>query len=236
MYKRQDSSSAQENDILDVPTETGNSDEAPINLSPDEVEKPDVSTVKVPIKKSGDKPAENLTVRPHAVTTPAVDSLKPQTGAPLSSTQKTINLLKKYNKFSDGTSVNFEKGSYLICLFSMSCSHCQETYKSMCELNDQMPKTYLINFGREAEQKYFFNQGGNCKYPHKLIGDIGEFKRLLEGKTYPRILYFKDGEIKKDWDVDSYSREKFMKYFGMKDAPKKQDDGGLQLQPGGSPW
>ena len=46
--------------------------------------------------------------------------------------QHTINMLSKYNKFSNGAKINFESGTNLICLFSMTCSHCQEVYKEMC--------------------------------------------------------------------------------------------------------
>ena len=98
-----------------------------------------------------------------------------------------------------------------------------------------MPKTYLINFGAEFEQNYFFKQAGGCKMPYNRMEDFTQFKRLLEGKSYPRILVIKNGDIVRDWDVDTYTREKFMKYFGMTE-PKKKDDGGLNLETGGSPW
>ena len=150
-------------------------------------------------------------------------------------TQNTINLLKKFNSFSDGSKINFESGTSLVCLFSMSCSHCQEVYKEMCELSDQLPKTYLINYGVEFEQSYFFKQAGGCKHPHNLTNNFTEFKRALEGSTYPRIIVFKDGKIARQWDVDTYSRKSFMKFFGMSE-PEKKDEGGLDLQMGESPW
>lgn len=96
---------------------------------------------------------------------------------------------------------------------------------------------YLINYGTEYEQNYFFNQAGDCNHPHTLVGEYPNFKRMLEGKTYPRIVIFKEGKLVQEWDVDSYSKGGFMSYFGLteSDAKSKEDDGGLNLG-GKSPW
>jgi hypothetical protein len=101
----------------------------------------------------------------------------------------------------------------------------------------KLPNLYLINYGTEYEQNYFFKQAGNVKSPHTRTEQYPDFKRMLEGKTYPRMLHIKDGEIAKEWDVDTYEKGPFMRYFGIeKLAETQKDDGGLQLNPGASPW
>jgi hypothetical protein len=106
------------------------------------------------------------------------------------------------------------------------------------KLSKKIPPIYLINYGTEYEQNYFFTQAGSKKDPHHRIDDFTLFKRLLEGKTYPRILCITQGKILKEWDVDSYQKEKFMDHFGIDEVIKKQENNGLQLElnQGNSPW
>ena len=153
-----------------------------------------------------------------------------------SKSQLTIELLNTYAPKTKDQYLNID--TKLVCLFSMTCSHCQEVYKDICQMNstDQMPATYLINYGTEYEQNYFFNQAGTCKHPHSLITEYTDFKRMLEGNTYPRIILFKNGTIVKEWNVDTYEKEGFMTYFGIEEIKEKKEEGGLQLQGGGSPW
>jgi hypothetical protein len=122
----------------------------------------------------------------------------------------------------------------------MTCSHCQEVYADLVAMkaSGKLPNIYLINYGTEYEQNYFFTQAGNVKSPHTRTEEFPDFKRMLEGKTYPRILYVKDGEILKEWDVDTYEKAGFMKYYGIEKLEEKKSDGGLQLElkDGASPW
>ena len=149
---------------------------------------------------------------------------------------KTLKLLYTYAPAIESQSLAY--GSKLVCLFSMTCSHCQEVYKDICQMNSsgKIPSTYLINYGSEYEQNYFFNQAGNCKHPHSLIKEYTDFKRMLEGNTYPRIILFKDGAIAKEWNVDTYEKQGFMDYFGIAEIKEEKEEGGLQLKGGGSPW
>ena len=50
--------------------------------------------------------------------------------------------------------------------------------------------------------------------------------------------YVKDGEILKEWDVDTYEKVSFMKYYGIEKLEEKKSGGGLQLElkDGASPW
>ena len=102
----------------------------------------------------------------------------------------------------------------------------------------KLPLIYLVNYGSEYEQNYFFTQAGSKEDPHYRIDDFTLFKRLLEGKTYPRILYVSQGEIIKEWDVDSYQKKNFMNHFGIRKIEKEEQKNGLQLDlnQGNSPW
>ena len=147
---------------------------------------------------------------------------------------KTKALLIKAGKLSDGKTMNLETGEQLVCLFSMTCGHCQEVYKEICGFSTyaKLPQVYLLNFGKEFEQQYFFNQGGNCNFPYFRTEDYTLFKRMLEGESFPRILVIRDGKIVKTWNLDSYSREGFMKFLSIPEKQPKKD--GLDLQKPGS--
>ncbi len=151
-----------------------------------------------------------------------------------SADEKTKALLMKAGKLSDGKTMNLEKGEQLVCLFSMTCGHCQEVYKEICGFSAyaKMPQVYLLNFGKEFEQKYFFNQAGNCTHPYFRTEDYTLFKRMLEGESFPRILAIKDGKIVKTWNLDTYTRESFMKHYNLTEKPTKKD--GLDLQKPGN--
>ena len=161
---------------------------------------------------------------------PAVKQITPS--------DKTLQLLYTYAPAIE--SQNLTYGSKIVCLFSMTCSHCQEVYADLVAMkaSGKLPDIYLVNYGTEYEQNYFFAQAGNVKSPHTRTEEFPDFKRMLEGKTYPRILYVKDGEILKEWDVDTYEKVGFMKYYGIEKLEEKKSGGGLQLElkDGASPW
>lgn len=127
----------------------------------------------------------------------------------------------------------------LICLFSMTCSHCQEVYRdiSSLKISQNLPSLYLINYGTEYEQNYFFTQADDEQPPHTRIEDFGTFKRLLEGKTYPRLLLVCGNKVLHEWDVDTYEKQPFMDYLGIQAVPTKPKKGlELDLNMGESPW
>lgn len=142
-----------------------------------------------------------------------------------------VSLLKQMGNMSDGQPMKLSKGDVVVCLFSMTCGHCQESYKELCELSAhaKLPKLYLVNYGQEFEQKYFFNQAGNCRHPYVRTEDYTKFNRMLQGKGFPRIIAFKDGKIVQDWNIDTYSKEVFMKHFNIEETHKNAEDG-LNLQ------
>ncbi|MDB4161584.1 hypothetical protein N9772_04375 [Bacteroidia bacterium] len=176
--------------------------------------------------------------------TPTVDEIPdnlPQEVAPVvqqTPGDKTLQLLYTYAPAI--ASQNLAYSSKLVCLFSMTCSHCQEVYRDLSAMKSsgKLPNLYLLNYGTAYEQNYFFTQAGDANDPHTRIEEFSNFKRMLEGKTYPRILYIKDGKILQEWDVDTYEKVGFMKYFGIEKLEEKKEGGGLQLelQDGASPW
>jgi len=189
------------------------------------------------IISSKGKPADkSINEEPKQAVIPEIEpEIKTSAQAPPKPT--TAELILQYAK--NLKSQNLKNGKKIVCLFSMTCSHCQEVYKDICSMsgNDKLPNISLVNYGTEYEQNYFFSQAGNSKHPHSLITDYTDFKRMLEGHTYPRILVFNNGEIAKEWDVDSYTKEDFMQYFGIEKIEEKEESGGgLQLETGGSPW
>ncbi|MFT5512906.1 MAG: hypothetical protein ACI8SE_001305 [Bacteroidia bacterium] len=138
-----------------------------------------------------------------------------------------IPKLLSLGEMSDGNAMVLDKGEVVVCLFSMTCGHCQESYKEMCELSAfaTLPTLYLVNYGADFEQKYFFNQAGNCKHPFIRTEDYTKFNRLLEGKGFPRILALKDGKIVQDWNIDTYTKQVFVNHFGIEETDKNADDG-----------
>jgi protein-disulfide isomerase len=170
----------------------------------------------------------------------APDVVKEVTPVVVRKTPSDITLELLYTYAPAIESQNLAYGSKMVCLFSMTCSHCQEVYRDLTAMktSGKLPNVYLVNYGTEYEQNYFFSQAGNVKSPHTRTEEFSDFKRMLEGKTYPRMLYVKDGKIVKEWDVDTYDKAGFMKYFGIEKLEEKKSGGGLQLElkDGASPW
>lgn len=137
-------------------------------------------------------------------------------------------LLDNYTQFSNGIDVNLYEGEKIVCMFSVTCGHCQETYKDICGYasSGKLPEVYLLNYGSELDQNYFFSQSG-CKHPHILLNDYTKFQRLLEGNDFPRVLHLKDGEVVGDWNLDTYSKKSFSLHFSIEE--KKKEDNGLEL-------
>ena len=144
----------------------------------------------------------------------------------------TLKMLSALPELSDGSKLSFE-GKKLVCMFSMTCGHCQEIYKTICQAKSDpnWPSIALINFGKDFEQQYFFNQAGGCKHPHLRTEDYVQFNKWLEGEGFPRILAIENNKIVKSWDIDSYTEEGLFQFYGI---PKKEESsGGIKLQGSG---
>ena len=165
----------------------------------------------------------------------------PQNNTSISILEKSQSTLELLSYYVPDLKNHLQKNdTTLVCLFSMTCSHCQEVYRNISSMkkSKKLPPIYLVNYGSKYEQNYFFTQAGSNKDPHYRIDDFTIFKRLLEGKTYPRILCISQEKIIKEWDVDSYQKENFMSYFGIQKVENKEKKNGLQLDlnQGNSPW
>ena len=114
-------------------------------------------------------------------------------------------------------------------MFSMTCGHCQEIYKEITSANrESWPRIVLLNFGKEFEQTYFFNQAGGHEHPHYLTEDYIQFNKWLEGDGFPRILAMENGKLLKSWDIDTYTKESLFSFYGVTEAAPKSD--GLNLK------
>ncbi len=121
-------------------------------------------------------------------------------------TSQVKSKFAKYTSFSDGKSVNLDKGRKLVCLFSLTCEHCQGAYKDLCALGKQMtiPDMYILAYGDKADVDYFYEQAGSdCNHPYKLLPYM-EFLPLLGESNFPLIVLMEDGKELGSWDYDTY--------------------------------
>ncbi|MCB9260997.1 MAG: DoxX family protein [Flavobacteriales bacterium] len=142
-----------------------------------------------------------------------------------------LSALDKFGNFSNNKKFD-PSGTKLLCFFSMTCQHCQESFKELNEMKQMggLPEMYLVDYGRENEQDYFFQQAGGYKPPHIRTEDYLSFNKLLEGKGFPRMLVIKNGKIAQEWGLDTYNKQVVMDYFGIKEKPK--DDGLIKPKTG----
>ena len=150
------------------------------------------------------------------------------------------DVLAKYTNYSNNVTTNLNSGEKLICMFSLSCGHCQETYKEICEMNDsgKLPNTLLLVYGSDFELNYFFNQAG-CKHPYIKLDDYNEFKALLDGHDFPYILARENGINRKVWDLENKKiGEDIANFYGIeKVIPKEKNSPfGVQEEDSGLGW
>ncbi|NQY66969.1 MAG: hypothetical protein HRT72_04510 [Flavobacteriales bacterium] len=156
-----------------------------------------------------------------------------------SSTSITKQIISNYAEYDNGTKLDLETGEKLICMFSLTCSHCQESYKDMCEMQADggLPDVYLFVYGTEYDLNYFFNQAGGCKDIFWRTEDLADFKRMLEGEDFPRIIAFKEGDVVKTWNTDSYSEKSMRDFYDIKKKVKKANPSdGIEVGGGNDIW
>lgn len=180
-------------------------------------EKPEVqikeertSTTSQKITSSSSKPKEE-TVKP---------VIETEVKAEATTQQKILSyeeVLAKYSKFSNGITADLNQGDKLVCMFSLSCGHCQETYKAICEMADsgKLPNTLLFVYGSDFELNHFFNQAA-CKHPYIMVEDYSDFKVLLDGHDFPYVLAREKGKNVKTWDLENEDiNELIAKHYGI---------------------
>ena len=153
-----------------------------------------------------------------------------------SKTEATKALL--YQNANGKFDIDIENGEKLVCMFSLTCGHCQDAYKDLCAMATQgnLPKMYLYCFGQEFEQNYFFKQAGdNCKDDYVRTENYADFTRLLEGESFPRILAFKNGKIVKSWNIRTYNENAVREFYGIAKPVEKKPKEEL-IETGGNNW
>lgn len=99
---------------------------------------------------------------------------------------------------------NLRKGKHVICLLSLTCSHCRHAAKIIHEINskDSTIPFYFIFSDRKTDLESlmtdFFEETGTENIPHHVAGEKAFIR--LAGKAVPSI-YFMDGD-KIDRKVD----------------------------------
>ena len=161
-----------------------------------------------------------------AVKKPVKEVKKPKE---LTKSDITKQVLKDHLVFSNGEKLNLEKGEKIVCMFSLSCGHCQHAYQDLCRISKDgnLPKMYLYNYGQEFDEKYFFGQAEGCMSPNIRFSDYSVFTRLLEGEGFPRVLAFKDGVVVKSWDIVTFNEQSVRDFYNIpkKEAPKPKEEG-----------
>ncbi len=184
------------------------------------------STVKKDIEKVVKVTPKESVVKPAVKVTPK-KTVKPK---------PTYNdLLSKYTLYSGRVTAHLNQGEKLVCMFSLSCGHCQETYKEICKMTDsgKLPNTLLLLYGSDFELNHFFNQAG-CKHPYILFDDYNEFKAILKGHDFPYILARNKGVNSKTWDLeDKKIGEGIAKYYGIEKKKPKASPFGVEEGDGG---
>lgn len=96
---------------------------------------------------------------------------------------------------------DIDQGDKLLCFFSPTCEHCQETGKRLKELKEEfpesMPEIRIIFMdesgdGSEADVKYYFDFIGT-KYPY-IVLSVEEYIPLFFGEyNFPGLKYLHNG-------------------------------------------
>ncbi len=199
-------------------------------------------------KKPNDQKAEKLNSnkKPVQTNTPSQKPIKQQNKVEPKPKLTYIDLLNRYSQLSDGVKADFSKGKKMVCMFSLSCKHCQGTYKKLCKQtgSGKLPNTYLLNSGTKFEENFFFSQAG-CKHPNVRIEDYLEFKRVLNGNAFPYIIYLEEGKIVKSWKAEDLedsnnpelsNTDKIKAYFGIEDPKPETTPFPMSTGDNESPW
>lgn len=108
------------------------------------------------------------------------------------------------------------KGKAVLCFYSPTCSHCQNTAKELASLQKSIGiETYYIVFMIESkmdEKVKEFLDISKIKCQHTAI----EFIDFPEETDPPAVLILKDGEVKARFigkDEKAFKKEKFLKAF-----------------------
>lgn len=110
-------------------------------------------------------------------------------------------IVAKLPAFENTSEINFEKGEYLVAVFNLSCTHCQEAAQELAELQRSgvvIPKVVALFFAEGDTTVEQFNAITNTAFPYQMI-DVNTFFDLI-GSAPPRIYWIKEGGVKQFWD------------------------------------
>lgn len=110
-------------------------------------------------------------------------------------------IVAKLPSFENTSEINFEKGEYLVAVFNLSCTHCQEAAQELAELQRSgvvMPKVVALFFEEGDTTVEQFNVITKTAFPYQMI-DVNTFFDLI-GSAPPRIYWIKEGAVKQFWD------------------------------------
>ncbi len=225
-----------------VPTEVTNTSDTPVITNVDTSSKAVIDTITKDsatidttkeMTKNTSETSTDTKVEANSVHTIKIKKNTPENVVKSTTTTSESKLLAKYTQFSSESNVNLNQGEKLICMFSLSCGHCQQSYKELVALSkeNKIPPMYLICYGKKFDLGFFFSQAGG-KDPYYLMNDYTEFERLLAGSDFPKILLRKDGTTKKFWDLESYKIESVRNELGIKAKKKEEKSSELDLGTG----
>jgi thiol-disulfide isomerase/thioredoxin len=122
----------------------------------------------------------------------------------------------EYNQFSNGERKDLDKGSHIVLLMSYTCGHCQQMYRDLLELKQELEgsldRIFVIGYGSEFDEKSFW-KSTSFEAPHIRIEDYDEYKRLIGKSTISKIIVKRHDVTVKTWGHDSYSKESMFSYF-----------------------
>lgn len=171
----------------------------PVDTTSEEATKP----TKVNIDQSNPKE----TVKPKDT------SEKTNTDQSNQTTTQTTSVKSKFSSFknfSGGVTTDLDKGRKLVCLYSLTCEHCQACYKELCQWGQKtaIPDMYILAYGAKEDVPYFFEQAGaGCNHPFQIM-DYMKFMPLLGDYNFPMIVLMEDGKELGVWDYDTYTFDK----------------------------
>ena len=130
--------------------------------------------------------------------------------------------------WSTGETKDLEKGTHLICMFSLTCGHCQAAYRDILEAQKKGAKfgtSYILGYGGEFDLKNFWRKTGK-ESPYIMIERYPEFAKVLKGGGFPKIILVENGVFTKTWTSSNYSKESFFDHFGISETKEIPESGG----------
>lgn len=150
-------------------------------------------------------PDENTEIKESPVTNTLIN---PQTqSSPKEDAQGVKSVFSSFKDFSGGETVNLDRGTKLVCLFSLDCEDCMETAYKLGQAKkdwNNFPPLYILFLGEKEQVNNFFDAAA-IAFPYKIIPPQTFFPLI---KNYPpRVVLLNNGKIVGDWSYESFNLE-----------------------------